>query len=98
MRRTLLILATCLVAIVLVTGVATASSGRRVPAGLTNRSLKVVEAKLDADGIGFKTVGGGIFGIILKGDWGVCETIPAAGQVIHGPVKLIVAHYTCGVK
>lgn len=73
-------------------------SSRRVPSGLTHHKLNVVERKLDADGIGFKTVGGGIFGIVVKSDWGVCATKPGAGHPIHGPVKLIVAHYTCGAK
>ncbi len=69
---------------------------RRVPTGLTNHRLNVVEAELDAKGIGFKTVGGGIFGIVIKSDWGVCATQPGAGQPVHGPIKLIVAHFSCG--
>jgi hypothetical protein len=69
---------------------------RKVPKGLVGHKLNVVENKLDADAIGYKTVGGGIFGIIVKSDWGVCATIPAAGKPIHGPVKLVVGHFTCG--
>lgn len=69
---------------------------RTVPKGLTNRPLNVVENRLDALGIGFKTVGGGIFGIIVKSDWGVCAVEPGAGNPIHGPIKLVVGHFTCG--
>lgn len=71
---------------------------RAVPSGLTGHSLPHVENALDALAIGYKTVGGGIFGIIVKSDWGVCATVPAAGQPIHGPVQLIVGHFTCGVS
>lgn len=80
-----------------ITGVAEArSSARRVPSGLTGHKLSAVENKLDAKGIGFKTVGGGLFGIVIKSDWGVCATEPGAGKPIHGPVKLVVGHFTCG--
>lgn len=73
-----------------------APSGPTVPSNLQNHRLDQVENELDAKGIGFRTVGGGAFGIVLKGDWGVCETQPGAGQAIHGPIKLIVGHFTCG--
>lgn len=73
-----------------------APAGPTVPGGLVNHSLPAVENKLDGDAIGYKTVGGGAFGIVLKGDWGVCATQPASGQPVHGAVKLIVGHFTCG--
>jgi hypothetical protein len=67
-----------------------------VPRDLLNKPLDRVENELDGDGIGYHTVGGGTFGIILKADWGVCDTKPAGGQPVSGPVQLIVGHFTCG--
>lgn len=67
-----------------------------MPTDLENKPLNQVEDELDGDGIGYHAVGGGTFGIILKSDWGVCDTKPAGGATVSGPVQLIVAHFTCG--
>ena len=73
-----------------------ASGTTTVPGNLVNKTLPADESELDTDAIGYKTVGGGVFGILVKSDWGVCATTPTAGQPVHGPVKLIVGHFTCG--
>jgi hypothetical protein len=70
-------------------------ASRTVP-DLVGKKLNKAEAELDSKGIGFKTEGGGIFGIVVKSDWGVCDTTPHAGKPVHGPVKLIVGHFACG--
>jgi hypothetical protein len=75
---------------------ALASRARRVPRNLVGKRLNAAESELDSQGIGFRTVGGGIFGIVLKSDWGVCDTIPHGGAAVRGPVKLVVGHFTCG--
>jgi hypothetical protein len=69
---------------------------RRVPGNLVGRPLNAAETELDRKGIGFATVGGGLFGIVVKSDWGVCDTIPHGGAAVRGPVKLVVGHFTCG--
>lgn len=96
MRTKLTAAAAALLVALAVAAVAYAKT-RTVPKGLVNHSLSSVERKLDAKGIGFKTKGGGLFGIVVKSDWGVCVTQPAAGKPIHGPITLVVGHYTCGV-
>ena len=78
------------------TPVATTAKAKTVPK-VTNLSLPAAERKLRKDGIGYKTKGGGIFGIVIKSDWGVCGQIPSAGSRVKGKVELIVGHYTCGV-
>ncbi len=75
--------------------VVTLGAAKTVP-NVTNLSLPKAERKLAADGIGYKTKGGGLFGIVLKGDWGVCAQIPSAGSPVKGKVELVVGHYTCG--
>jgi len=72
------------------------AGGNTVPTDLVNKSLDEVENELDGDGIGYQTVSGGAFGIVLKADWGVCDTKPGGGQPVNGPVQLIVGHFTCG--
>lgn len=77
---------------------ASTPAARTVPGDLDNHPLNADESELDSDGIGYQTVGGGTFGIIVKSDWGVCDTKPGTGQPVHGPVQLIVGHFTCGVQ
>jgi len=72
------------------------AGGNTVPTDLVGQTLDQVETELDGDGIGYQTVGGGAFGIVLKADWGVCDTKPSGGQSVNGPVQLIVGHFTCG--
>lgn len=70
--------------------------GATVPGDVMNKRLDQVENELDAHGIGYQTVGGGVFGIVVKADWGVCDTKPDVGEPVDGPVRLIVGHFTCG--
>ena len=46
---------------------------------LVGDRLDVAEDKLGQVGLAYKEVGGGTFGIIVKSNWIVCETDPAAG-------------------
>jgi hypothetical protein len=48
---------------------------KRVP-DVTGERLDVAENTLDALGLHYRTVGGGVFGIVLRGRWHVCEQIP----------------------
>lgn len=75
--------------------VGVAATANKVP-NVTNLALPAAEHELRKDGIGYRTKGGGIFGIILKSDWGVCAQIPRAGSVVRGKVELVVGHFTCG--
>jgi hypothetical protein len=34
--------------------------------------------------------------VLLKFDWGVCSTSPAAGQPVTGVVVLNLGHFSCG--
>ena len=47
---------------------------------LINVELDNAEAKLQADGLTYTTVGGGIFGIVVTADWTVCSQHPAPGS------------------
>jgi hypothetical protein len=55
----------------------------------------VAENELDGMGITYTEVGGGVFGIVVKSNWIVCQTAPSGGQSVSGPVSLIVDHYSC---
>jgi hypothetical protein len=57
---------------------------------LVGERLDVAERKLKQQGITFKEVGGGLFGIVVRSNWEVCETDPGAGTETDGPVDLIV--------
>jgi hypothetical protein len=53
--------------------------------------LDVAEDQLDNAGVTYHTIGGGMFGIVVKSDWGVCST-----QDDGGDLGLVVGHFTCG--
>jgi hypothetical protein len=57
---------------------------------VVGEKLDVAESDLDSAGLHYKEVGGGAFGIVVKSNWTVCQTKPAAGQTANGPVALIV--------
>ena len=70
-----------------------------VPSGLVNQPLDVAESDLDNKGISFHVLGGGTFGVVAKGNWGVCSTRPSAGQPVPSDgVGLVVGHFKCGVS
>jgi hypothetical protein len=64
---------------------------------LINVRLDRAEAKLQADGLNYKTVGGGAFGIIITADWTVCSQHPGPGaHVTKGSsVELDVEKFGC---
>jgi hypothetical protein len=66
-----------------------------VPSDLVGERLDVAENELSGQGISYTAVGGGVFGIVVKSDWIVCQTMPSGGQPVSGSVSLIVDHYSC---
>lgn len=70
-----------------------------VPTGLVNQPLDVAESDLDSKGITYHVLGGGTFGVVAKGNWGVCSTRPSAGQPVPSAgIGLVVGHFKCGVS
>jgi hypothetical protein len=61
---------------------------------VTMEPLNAAEDDLDAKGLSYDTVGGGLFGIIARSHWTVCKQVPAAGRRA-GHVTLYVAR-DCG--
>jgi len=61
-----------------------------VPDDLVGQKLDAAEDELDSDGISYKEVGGGTFGIVVRSNWEVCETRPGGGDAVDGSVHLIV--------
>lgn len=72
-------------------GSASGSGGAsaKVPSVVGER-LDVAEMDVQAAGLTFTEVGGGAFGIVVKSNWTVCSTKPAAGKKATGPIALIV--------
>lgn len=107
MRRTRILLALVVLAAAVLAGSAyapvvsaltdahAAAKAKRMP-NVVNKALPAAERILRRHGIRYKTEGGGLFGIVIKGDWGVCATRPSAGRPVHGKAELVVGHYTCG--
>ncbi|HEV3319753.1 MAG TPA: hypothetical protein VG053_08505 [Solirubrobacteraceae bacterium] len=56
------------------------------------KRLDLVENNLSEEGLSFKVIGGGLFGVVEKSNWTVCETEPTPGSPIQSDVhiKLIV--------
>jgi hypothetical protein len=48
---------------------------------VTGQRLDVAEDALDAAGLRYGTVGGGIFGIVVRSNWVVCRQLPAPRRV-----------------
>lgn len=65
---------------------------RRVP-NVTGQRLAVAQQRLEAVGLGYDTIGGGTFGVVVRSHWFVCEQDPNPGAVAE-TVKLIVER-TC---
>jgi hypothetical protein len=61
----------------------------RVP-DLVGVRLDVAEAELDTVGLRYRTVGGGLFGIVVRSNWVVCGELPNAGATARA-VTLVVA-------
>jgi Protein kinase domain/PASTA domain len=66
-------------------------SGVTVPA-LTGQPLDVAEQRLEDLGLESSEVSNSLFGVLLTSEWDVCETDPAAGEVVRprSTVRLIV--------
>jgi beta-lactam-binding protein with PASTA domain len=65
------------------------SAKKKVP-DVVSETLDVAESDLQQKHIAFKEVGGGAFGIVVRSNWDVCQTKPAAGSTVSGSVRLIV--------
>lgn len=79
---------------------APAATSTAVPAGpimpnVVGKNLDTATGELDSQGIQYALNSDGKH-VILKFDWGVCSTSPAAGQPVRGAVVLTVGHFTCG--
>ncbi len=73
---------------------APASSGPVMP-DVVGKDLDTATSALDNAGIHYALNSNGKH-VILKFDWGVCSTSPAAGQPVSGVVVLNLGHFTCG--
>ena len=64
---------------------------------LINVELDHAEAELQADGLTYTTVGGGMFGIVVTADWTVCSQHPGPGtRAAKGSsVELDVEKFSC---
>jgi len=70
------------------TGGGTARAAR-VP-DVTYEPLDAAEDALDANGLRYDAVGGGVFGIVVRSHWTVCRQVPAGGTLAR-QVTLYVA-------
>jgi len=66
------------------------TSDPRVVPSVVGKRLDVAELKLHANGIRYKEIGGGVFGIIVRSNWQVCQQLPKAGSVTNARIKLVV--------
>jgi beta-lactam-binding protein with PASTA domain len=62
---------------------------------VVGKNLDTAVGKLDSEGIQYALNSNGKH-VILKFDWGVCSTSPAAGQPVTGTVVLTLGHFACG--
>ena len=54
--------------------------------------LDVAPERLDDLGLGYETIGGGAFGIVVTSNWTVCEQQPPPGRLTT-PMELVVARW-----
>lgn len=76
------------------TSSAPASSGSVMP-NVVGKDLDTATSELDGKSIQYALNSDGKH-VLLKFDWGVCSTSPAAGQPVTGVVVLNVGHFSCG--
>ena len=62
---------------------------------VVGKDLDNATGELDSKGIQYALNSNGKH-VILKFDWGVCSTSPAAGQPVTGVVVLTLGHFSCG--
>jgi outer membrane biosynthesis protein TonB len=74
----------------------TTASGQQSVPNVVGKALPEAESELESKGIQFssQTINGDV--VILRGDWGVCSTTPAAGEPANGAVVLHLGHFQCG--
>ncbi len=72
------------------------SSADSIMPNVVGKNLDTAITELDNQGIQYGLNSNGKH-VILKFDWGVCSTSPAAGQPVTGVVVLNLGHFTCGV-
>ena len=55
--------------------------------------LDVAEEELESEKLSYKVVGGGVYGVVVKSNWTVCEMKPSPGTRVapRSTVRLIVA-------
>ena len=73
---------------------APSSAGPIMP-NVVGKNLDAATGELDNQGIQYALNSHGKH-VILKFDWDVCSTSPAAGQAVTGVVVLNLGHFTCG--
>jgi hypothetical protein len=73
---------------------APAPAGPIMP-NVVGKDLDSATGELDSKGIQYALDSDGKH-VLLKFDWGVCSTSPAAGQPVTGTVVLTLGHFTCG--
>jgi hypothetical protein len=56
------------------------ASARRPAPDVVGERLDVAQERLDERGLGYETIGGGTFGIVVTSRWTVCEQRPAPGR------------------
>jgi hypothetical protein len=74
MRKTALILLALVLA-----GCGATPQPKRVP-DVRGQRLDVAEARLDARGLQWEEVGGGVFGVVVRSHWYVEDQIPQPGK------------------
>jgi hypothetical protein len=79
---------------------APAATSTPAPAGpimpnVLGKNLDTATGELDSEGIQYSLNSDGKH-VLLKFDWGVCSSSPAAGQPVSGVVVLTLGHFTCG--
>jgi len=84
---------TLVLAVVLVGAACGSVRATKVP-DVTGQRLDDAEDVLDAAGLRYRTVGGGIFGIVVRSHWVVCRQVPPPAHVANR-VTLVVAR-SCG--
>jgi hypothetical protein len=69
-----------------------ATQGSTVP-NETSVRLDVAEEEMENAHLSYRVVGGGLFGVVVKSDWTVCETKPSPGAHVSSgaTIRLIVA-------
>jgi hypothetical protein len=78
---------------------APAATSTPAPAGpimpnVAGKNLDTATGELNSKGIQYAVNSNGKH-VILKFDWGVCSTSPAAGQPVTGVVVVNLGHFTC---